>query len=236
GTYDDGRTWGLGELDEEARIIDREVWGVEADQLGLWNQECRAEPNIVYDFSDVRANCTRNNGRQDSEDLNGNGILDADDGQYFRYVVQLGESSEYLVRDTAATGTGFRLYRIPLRSGDPVNGATDATWRFIRHLRMTIAGEPQTTRVISVARMRIVGSRWTKRDVHGVRRGMLENEPGLGAGITEVRVGPVSAVTDGAAYRPPPGVGERAQDPNQQFNQSGIEINEKSLRLAYTDL
>ncbi|HSJ32844.1 MAG TPA: cell surface protein SprA, partial [Longimicrobiales bacterium] len=236
GVYEDGRTWGLGELDEEARLIDREVWGTDRDRIGLWNQECIAEPNVVYPFGDPRSNCTRGNGRQDTEDLNGNGILDADDGQYFRYVVRLDEASEYLVRDTAATGTVFRLYRIPLRTGEPVNGAGDATWRFIRHLRMTIAGEPQTTRVMSVARMRIVGSRWTKRDVHGVRRGLLEDEAGLGAGITEVRVGPVSAVTDGAAYRPPPGVGERAQDPNQQFDRNGIEINEKSLRLAYTDL
>ena len=236
GTYDDGRTWGLGVLDEEARVIDREVWGTERDLIGLWNQECLAEPNVVYAFGDPRANCTRGNGRQDTEDLNGNGILDADDGQYFRYVVRLDEASEYLVRDTSATGTGFRHYRIPLRTGEPVNGAGDATWRFIRHLRMTIAGEPQTTRVLSVARMRIVGSRWTKRDVHGVQRGLLENEPGIGAGIAEVRVGPVSAVTDGAAYRGPPGVGERAQDPNQQFDKSGIEINEKSLRLAYTAL
>jgi hypothetical protein len=81
--------------------------------------------------------------------------------------------------------------------------------------------------------MRIVGSRWTKRDVHGVQRGLLEDEAG---GPADVRVGPVSAVTDGAAYRGPPGIDERAQDPNQQFNNAGIEINEKSLRLAYTDL
>ncbi|MGH7465464.1 MAG: hypothetical protein ACREK1_09840, partial [Longimicrobiales bacterium] len=103
-------------------------------------------------------------------------------------------------------------------------------------LRMTITGEPQTVRLMSIARMRIVGSRWTKRDVHGVRRGMLEDEPGIGAASAEVRAGPVSAVTDGAAYRGPPGVGERAQDPNQQFDRTGIEINEKSLRLAYTGL
>ncbi|MBR9991361.1 MAG: hypothetical protein KFH98_16475 [Gemmatimonadetes bacterium] len=236
GTYEDGRPWGLGVLDEEARIIDREVWGTERDRMGLWNQQCMAEPNAVYPFGDRRANCTRNNGRQDSEDLNGNGILDADDGQYFRYVVRLDEASRYLVRDTAATQTGFRLYRIPLRSGEPLNGAGDATWRFIRHLRLTVTGEPQTERLLSLARMRIVGSRWTKRDVDGVRRGLLENEPGFGAASAEVRVGPVSAVTDGVAYRPPPGVGERAQDPNQQFDRSGTEINEKSLRLAYTGL
>jgi hypothetical protein len=236
GTYEDGRPWGLGRLDEEARIINREVWGTDRDQLGLWDQNCRAEPILTYPLGDARANCTRNNGVQDSEDLNGNGILDADDGQYFRYVVQLDQLSEFLVRDTAATGTGYRLYRIPLRDGVPVNGANDATWRFIRHMRMTIAGEPSSVRVLSIARMRIVGSRWTKRDVHGVQRGLLDAEPGAGSLTTEVRVGPVSVLTDGAVYRGPPGVGDRAQDPTQQFGRTGYEINEKSLRLAYTDL
>src|SRR5690606_4587278 len=237
GTYDEnGREWGLGILDEEARVVDREVWGTDKDLLGLWDQPCIAEPHVTYPLADPRSNCTRGNGIADTEDLNGNGILDASDGQYFRFVVQLDQLSEYLVRDTAATRTGFRLYRIPLRSGEAVNGANDATWRFIRHLRMTIVGEPQTPRVLAIARMHIVGSRWTKRDVHGVRRGMLEDESGTSAGLADVRVGPVSAVTDGAVYRGPPGVGERAQDPNQQFDDRGFEINQKSLRLAYTDL
>jgi hypothetical protein len=236
GVYDDGRAWGLGVLDEEARVIEREIWGTDKDRRGLWDQNCRAEPLVAYPLGDPRSNCTRGNGVPDTEDLNGNGILDADDGQYFRYVVQLDRLSEYLVRDTAATGTGFRLYRIPLRSGVAVNGANDGTWRFIRHLRMTVAGEPAGARVVSLARMRIVGSRWTKRDLHGVQRGLLEAAEGLGAGTTEVRVGPVSRLTEGARYVPPPGVVEQLQDPTAQFGAGGQEINEKSLRIAYQDL
>ncbi|HUF49597.1 MAG TPA: hypothetical protein VMN60_02110 [Longimicrobiales bacterium] len=236
GTDDDGRRWGLGELDEEARLIAREVWGTDKDQRGLWNQTCRAEPLTTYPLGDPRANCTRGNGINDTEDLNGNGVLDRDDGQYFRYVVQLDQASEFLVRDTAATGTGYRLYRLPLRHGVPVNGANEATWRFIRHLRMTVAGEPQSVRLLSIARMRIVGSRWTKRDVHGVQRGLLAAGPGASAGSAEVRVGPVSSLTDGARYSPPPGVLEQLQDPTQQFGVGGTEINEKSLRLAYDGL
>jgi hypothetical protein len=235
GVYDDGRAWGLGVLDEEARLIEREVWGAERDRRGLWDQDCRAEPAASYPLGDPRANCTRGNGIPDSEDLNGNGILDADDGQYFRYVVELDQLSEYLVRDTAATGTPFRLYRVPLRSGLPVNGANDGTWRFIRHLRMTVTGEQQTSRTVTIARMRIVGSRWTKRDVHGVQRGMLEAEPGIGT-TAAVRVGPVSRLTDGGQYIEPPGVLERAQDPAIGFGGGAAEINEKSLRISYADL
>jgi hypothetical protein len=234
GTYPDGRRWGLGILDEEARLIDREVWGTDSDRLGLWNQNCLVDPLVAFPLGDPRANCTRGNGIPDTEDLNGNGILDADDGQYFRYVVQLDHLSEYMVRDTSQTGTGFRLYRIPLRSGVGVNGANDGTWRFIRHLRMTVAGEPEGVRGIALARMRIVGSRWTKRDVHGVQRGMLEAAEG--SPLAEVRVGPASALTLGARYVSPPAVGDDVTDRGNNFGASGAEINEKSLRITYEDL
>jgi cell surface protein SprA len=148
------------------------VWGTELDKRGLWNQPCEVSPTVPYPLGDSRANCTRGNGLRDSEDLNGDGLVSQDDGQYFRYVVELDKPSEYLVRDRAQTQTNYRLYRIPLRSGSgvAVNGASDATWRFVRHLRLTVTGEPTTVRLISLARMRIVGSRWSKRDVTGVVR------------------------------------------------------------------
>jgi hypothetical protein len=236
GTYPDGARWGLGVLDEEASLVRREVWGTEADRRGLWNQDCQAEPLVAYPLGDPRSNCTRGNGVNDSEDLNGNGILDADDGALFRYVVQLDRLSEYLVRDTAATGTSYRLYRIPLRNGTPLNGANDGTWRFIRHLRLTVAGEPAGARTLAIARMRIVGSRWTKRDAHGIQRGMLDAEPGIGSATSELRVGPVSRVTDGSVYAPPPGVTDQLQDPSAAFGIGFHEINTRSLRVAYTDL
>ncbi|MGH7504218.1 MAG: cell surface protein SprA, partial [Longimicrobiales bacterium] len=169
GTYPDGVPWGLDVLDEEASLARREVWGPEKDARGLWDQPCLAEPLTAYPFGDARSNCTRGNGVNDTEDLDGNGILDSNDGAFFRYVVPLERVSQYLVRDTLATGTDFRLYRIPLRTGagTPVNGANEGTWRFIKHLRLTIAGEPGGTKNLALARMRIVGSRWTKRDIQG---------------------------------------------------------------------
>jgi hypothetical protein len=115
GVRADGTRWGLGVLDQEASAADREVWGADRDARGLWDQTCVAEPIAAYPLGDARSNCTRGNGVQDTEDLNGNGILDADDGAHFRYVVELHGMSEYLVRDTSATGTDYRLYRIPLR-------------------------------------------------------------------------------------------------------------------------
>src|SRR5690606_36052620 len=164
-----------------------------------------------------------------------NGTLQANDGAYFRYVVPLDGTSPYLVRDTLGTGTPFALYRIPLRAADriAVNGATEGTWRFIKHLRMTVTGRPGG---LALARMRIIGSRWIKRDVHGILAGPVSSDPGLGAALTRFEVGPVSRLTDGSAYQSPPGVRDQLRDPTQSFTIGGTEYNEKGMRLAYTDL
>lgn len=241
GTYPDGERWGLNILDEEASLSEREVWGPDKDARGLWNQPCKADPLTPYPLGDPRANCTIGNGISDTEDLDGNGVLDGQDGAYFRYVVRLDELSQYLVKDTDATQTQYRLYRIPLRDGIPIGGATEATWRFIKHLRMSVVGEPGSfadldNRNISLARLRLVGSRWTKRDLYGVRRGLIEDEAGLGEGTTDLRVGPVSRLTDGTDYTSPPGVSDQLADPSQQFGGGSIEFNEKSLRVAYEGL
>lgn len=237
GTYTDGRPWGLGILDEEARLAENEIWtNQEHDARGLWDQPCQATASeTAYPLGDDRANCARGNGRVDTEDLDGNGTLQANDGAYFRYVVSLDGTSPYLVRDTLATETPFVLYRIPLRAADriPVNGATEGTWRFVKHLRMTVTGKPGG---LALARMRIVGSRWIKRDVHGILAGPVGADPGLGAAATRFEVGPVSKLTDGDAYEPPPGVRDQLQDPTANFGVGGTEFNEKGMRLAYADL
>ncbi|MEO5510338.1 MAG: hypothetical protein ABIV28_05295, partial [Longimicrobiales bacterium] len=234
GQYPDGARWGLGVLDEEARLADREVWGTDKDARGLWNQECITTPTALYLATDARLNCTRGNGIRNTEDLDGNGVLSQNDGAYFRYTVRLDQLNEYLVRDRTQTGTAYQLYRIPLRSGIGINGATEATWRFIKHLRMTVAGEPAGQRLITLARMRIVGSRWTKRDQSGVNRGLLGDTPGLGSNA-DVRVGPVSSLVD-PSYRVPIDANSKVQNPNTQIGATGAETNEKSLRISYDGL
>lgn len=234
---DPSRAWGEGVLDAEARLSEREIWSDAQDQLGLWDQDCQAKRGeTAYPLGDARANCARGNGRVDTEDLDGNGSLDAVDGPYFRYVVPLDRPSEYLVRDESATGTEFRLYRIPLHSGISVNNANEGTWRYVKHLRMTVVGTPVDSLVLVLARMRITGSRWTKRDVHGILRDLVGEGPGVGAGSTRLEVGPVSRVTDGAAYSSPPGVRDQLQDPTSAFGATGAEFNEKALRIAYEGL
>ncbi len=235
GVDEDGEPWGRGILDQEGDP-GRDVWpgpGEVLDRKGLWNQDCMATPGAAFLPGDPRVNCTRGNGTRDTEDLNGDGNLTTEDGQYFRYTVELGDDSPYVVRDTAATGTQFRLYRIPLRGSDaiPVNGANENTWRFINHLRMTVVGSPEGRVFSAIARPRIVGSRWPKRGDDGLLRGLTGTEPEPGGATANFRVGPVSSIT-ASDYSSPPGVSDRPQDPTSGLQGGTVEFNDRSLRLS----
>ncbi len=231
GIDEHGRPWGLGMLDREWDP-GQEVWTDAHDRRGLWNATCVAEPGAVYPLGDARANCTRGNGVPDTEDLNGNGVLDTDE-RVFRQVVRLGDAgSPYLVRDTAETGTAFRLYRLPIR-GDAGVGAAPSEIQHVRHLRLTVVGEGRTA--LAIARMRLVGSRWEKRGEGGIAGGLLEAHrlPALPA---RLEVGPVSRLSD-EAYLSPPGIVDQPQDPAAGFGiAAGIEYNEQALSLRYVGL
>lgn len=236
GTYSDGTPWGLGILDEEAHLAKREIWdAVDKDGRGLYNETCVGSGVQTPRLGDIAANCARKNGLPDTEDLDGNGILDPNDGSYYRYVVPLDRVSQYLVRDQTQTGTTYQLYRIPLRDGVAVNGATPASWRFTKHLRMTVtSATSQSIDQYVIARMRIVGSRWVKRDLDGVNRGLLSADKGFSAGSARVEVSPVSRLTNGSDYSSPPLVREQLQDPTRSIGASSQEFNEKGLSIKYS--
>jgi hypothetical protein len=241
GFYQDGtgQRWGLNELDAETDIANREPWSTERDARGLWNRDCTGVTQHAPPLGDLSANCARANGLLDTEDLDGNAILDDVDGAYHRYVIPLTDLSPYLVRGRAETGTNYQLYRVPLRDGIPVNGATSAAWRFVKHMRVTVTSQTTSPNPaegavdnIVLARMRIIGSRWVKREGDGVVRGLLSDQRGtLGA---DVRVSPVSRLTHGSEYASPPAVSDQLQDPTQGFGGTGTEFNEKGLAIKYT--
>lgn len=232
GTKPDGRPWGLGILDQEADPRLGEIWNDDLDALGVWGEGCRATRGAIYRPGDPRANCTIGNGRPDSEDLDGNGVLDTEE-RVVRFVVRLDGTSPYLARSRSETGTGFRLYRIPLRGpeGVHVGGAfTEADWRAVKHLRITVTGSRAGSPIL--ARMRITGSRWVKRGTEGALGGLWGEVPGTG----RVEVTSVSRVTEGPAYQAPPGVLEQLDDPAGAIVGRGVEFNEKSLGVSYQSL
>ncbi|MGB0544229.1 MAG: cell surface protein SprA [Longimicrobiales bacterium] len=232
GTREDGRPWGLGELDQEADPRLGEIWSEVRDQLGVWVESCEGERGAIFPLGDPRAVCTRSNGRPDSEDLDADGNLDVSE-RHLRYVVSLDGFSPFLARTRSETGTDFQLYRVPLRGagaievGGPI---TEADLRAVRHLRVTAAG-PEGE--VEIARMRLVGSRWIKRAGEGVLDGIVGDTL---SGIGRVEVTSVSQVTEGSEYVSPPGVLEELTDPTQAFSGQGIEFNEKSLGITFQDV
>ncbi len=228
GVKDNGTEWGLGILDQEADPARGEVWGNVADARGVWGEACEGEPGRLFRLGDPRAVCTRSNGRNDSEDLDGDGNLDEAE-RALRWVVRLDGASPYLVRSRNETGTRFRLYRVPLSTAGAieVNGPiTDGDLRAVKHLRFTVTG-PRNDR-FTLARMRIVGSRWLKRAVDGVVTGIVGDTAAFSG---QVDVSAVSTVTEGEAYQAPPGVLEQLSDPTSALGGQGVEFNEKSLRI-----
>ena len=227
--------WGLGLLDHEADPARGEIWsdGI-PDQLGVWGESCNGSPQALYRIGDPSADCTRGNGRRNSEDLDENGNLGLTE-RHLRYVVELGPLSSYLERSSAETGTPFRLYRVPLLdpSALQVGGVvTEVDQRAVKHLRVSVAGRQRGS--VTLVRMRLIGSRWIKRSGEGVLRGMIGDT--LAGGLGRVEVASVSRVTEGEAYQSPPRVLEQLSDPTQAFGGQGVEFNEKGLGLRFDDL
>ena len=233
GVKGNGIPWGLDRLDQEADPALGQIWGDELDRFGVWGETCESEPGRVFRLGDDRANCTRNNGRNDSEDLDGDGVLDTAE-RTLRWELELDGSSPYLVRNVGETGTDFRLYRIPIRdpSALEVNGpVTESDLRAVRHIRFTVVAERAVD--LTVARLALVGSRWIRRGPEGVLTGIVGDTAAFGG---RVEVGPVSRLTEGDGYASPPGVLEQLADPSIAVGGQGIEFNERALSVSVDGL
>jgi hypothetical protein len=226
-----GNPSGLGQLDRE--VDPPRVWS-NTDDVGLWETGCAAEPGqIAYPLGSVNANCTRNNGLEDTEDLNQNQILDAEE-RFFRYTIVLGDpTSPYYVRDAneIAPGVRFRLYRVPLSKPDHRERVTDAEFQNIRHMRFTWVTESDNRLIL--ARTRFLGSRWLKRGANGVVEGLSDSTSVLTPGAL-VEVGPVS--TTDPRYTPPPGVTDQIANQSDQFGFGGQSFNEQSLSIRFSEV
>ena len=84
----------------------------------------------IFPWGDLSSRCTRGNGVLDTEDLNGDGVLDAagPNENVFRYVVNLA-NNDFFVRNGVPTRDAqgnviavWKLYRIPIRTPDATIG------------------------------------------------------------------------------------------------------------------
>ncbi len=239
---------GLGRLDTERRSIG--TFNAETDDIGILGDLpdgvvdgqtgetlepiplCQSQLSstvAIFPWGDLSSRCTRGNGVLDSEDLNGDNGLNSGGStdNVFRYVVSLQPGSKYFVR--TGTTADWQLYRIPIRQPDATIGTPNL--RLVQHLRLLVAappdpGTPDITANFALARLRFIGSPWTRRSDRPIAgfSGSTSNPDG------EVVVSVISTEnqTD-LGYEPPPGVVEGLARRNDAS--SGVQVNEKSLRI-----
>src|SRR3989441_50641 len=266
--YSGDRAAGLGRLDTERDPLTHS-WsatqddeGILSDRIvdGIWDATqgrrvdtlplCSARVNgalPAYAFGDLRSRCGRHNGAVDTEDQDGDFLLDSLAGvktreDFVRFVFPIG-GDRYFVRDGGMVaerdgfgnpdgGSGWRLYRIPFRTDTLEQGSV--TLRQIQSLRVTIVtpqngplGRPDPQVFFGLARVRLVGATWVKRADTPI--------PGLagdrGSGTGEVIAAVVSTENQDLGYTPPPGVIDEAARRDAGLQLGVTQINEQSLRL-----
>jgi hypothetical protein len=213
------------------------IGGGDLERLPLCHQTLsNAVP--IFPWGDLSSRCTNGNGTLDTEDLDGDNVLNAQgsDESVFRYIVSLNPTDRYYVKDGERTvdSTGvsvWQLYRVPIRSPDAVLGSPDL--RLIQQMRITLTalpdnGQPDVVARFALARMRFVGSPWNRRSERPIAglSGSLSQPDG------EVIVSVVSTENRiDLGYESPPDVIEAVSQRGGARNSIGSQINEKSLRL-----
>jgi hypothetical protein len=197
----------------------------------------------LFPWGDLSARCSNGNGVLDTEDLNGDNVLDGAGANenVFRYIVDLAADS-FFVRDGVSSPPDaqgrratWKLYRIPIRqANDTIN---TPTLRLAQHLRVTFATPPDAGEDIvarlALARLRFVGSPWVRRSETPIA--------GLTGALGQPH-GSVSASTISTenrtelGYESPPGVFDDVAKRGGDRQAQGTQINERSLRVIGRDL
>jgi Motility related/secretion protein len=261
-TYYGQRPEGLGRLDSERDPVTHS-WNAAINDEGILSDRvtdgiknattgqlvdtlplCSATKNGQiqgYLFGDPRSRCGRHNGAVDTEDLDGDFLLDSLAGvrtseSYIRFVFPIGDD-RFFVRDGGMTAdpaggfAGWRLYRIPFRTDTLLAGQPNL--RQIQALRMTVIAPPTAGAgpdpqiVFALSRVRLVGSTWLKRADTPIR-GIAGDR---GSGVGEVIASVASTENRDLGYTPPPGVFDQAARQDASLQLGSTQINERSLRL-----
>jgi hypothetical protein len=245
GRLDDERdprthTWSA-TLNDEGILSDRVVDGIVDSTRGIVIDTlplCSATENgqlVPYALGDIRSRCGRHNNAVDTEDQDGDFVLDSVAGvrtaeSFVRYVFPIGDT-RYFVRDggTDGTGAGWRLYRIPFRTDTLQVG--NPSLRQVQSLRITVAAPaptgPESPLTFALSRVRLVGSSWVKRSDTPIA-GIGGDR---GTGIGEVIASVVSTENQDLGYTSPPGVTDQAGRRDAGFQIGATEINERSMRV-----
>jgi len=208
----------------------------------------------VFPWGDLGSRCTNHNGIPDTEDLDGDNVLDAQGpaDDVFRYVVDLRDSASYFVRrnvisdpkthlpivDHFGRTASWTIYRVPLRQATDTIGNPDI--HLIKQMRLTFATPPADSEPVvqwAMALMRLTGAAWIARAPQPIKS--LSGPTAQFHGsvvIGTVSTQDSSTTGQGLGYTSPPGIGNAAVNLTVSQSQASQQINEKSLRIQANDL
>ncbi len=240
---------GLGRLDTERSSLG--IFNAQVDDIGILSdrpstifqtgvgpiedlplcQRVLSSSVPVFPWGDLSARCTNGNGVLDTEDLNGDEVLDGagSNENVFRYIVDLAADS-FFVR--IGTSPSWKLYRIPIRS--PSVTINTPTLRLVQHLRITMVtppdpGAPDIIARVAMARLRFVGSPWVRRSETPMAG--LASVLGLPQGLVSTSIVSTENRLD-LGYVSPPGIFDDVTRRGGDQQDQGTQINEKSLRIV----
>jgi hypothetical protein len=228
----------IGILGDRPDVLIDGTTGETVPDLELCQRTLRAAVPL-FPWGDLSARCTNGNGNLDTEDLNGDNVLNSSGAaeNVFRYVMTLTPGDKYFVRngrqfqDPDGRISGWQLFRVPIRTPDATIGTPNL--RLIQHLRLTVValpdnGGPDVVARFALARVRLVGSSWLRRAESPIA--------GLSGSIAEPSGEVIASVVstenrNDLGYESPPGVIESVSRRGGDRGSLGTQINEKSLRL-----
>ncbi|HJU89893.1 MAG TPA: cell surface protein SprA [Gemmatimonadaceae bacterium] len=210
---------------------------------------------LVLPLGDNRNNCTVGNRRLDEEDLDVDGFLNfrsaqRNDERIRRFVIDLSDPALYdrigrcyvSIDNPPGGPVSGRVcwvrFRVPFNA--PTEELNSPLIRRIKSMRMTVVSgalaPSEEDITVGVARLRLVGAPWVKREDRALG-GIGGTRPeGSGFVISSLIGTQDRDPANNLFYDSPPGITDETDQRNQDFQPGQIQINERSLRLLASDV
>ncbi len=237
---------GMANNDPRAIAAGGDFWDLNENKVRDWGEPYS---NDDWSYSSGSSNHERINGTEgnendiggrvpDSEDMNGNGVLD-DANAYFSYSFSLSRTSPDTVlvagksiNTTTGEDFGWRLYRIPLNAEAPRRlkyGDADIT--NVQYVRLWMDGFSRSgMHFIRIAEVNLVGSEWKEMGVASP-----EAPETYSAGKDSIIAISVMNTHDNPDYIPPPGVsGEVDRITQVTAREQSLVLNIKEMSPLYS--
>jgi hypothetical protein len=216
---------------------------------------CSRSVVLVLPLGDNRNNCSVGNRRLDEEDLDVDGFLNfrsaqRNDERIRRFVIDLSDRTRYdrvgrcyqsISNPPGAPAGGsvcWIRFRVPFNA--PTEELNNPLIRRIKAVRVTVVSAAlaptEETTTVGIARLRLVGAPWVKREDRALG-GIGGTRPEGSGFIISSLIGTQDRdPANNIFYESPPGVTNETEQRDQDFQPGQIQINERSLRLLAGDV